>query len=1573
MHLRCYACSKFLTPVAFATSAVYELTFDNLFVFEQWAKHPNLKVYGDETSESTITTDVANGSFTLTNNTSSTEVFTTCSMASIAGFYSMSVAANTEYVFSYVTKGSVNNFETFVFYFDIAGNFISFENKQTYQQGKNEWHFTTPANAGYIQIRFDNNAPQSSVTYSDMKIRSKEVYEYAKDDLYRKTFTHSAGATYGDLPTPQRENLFFAGWFTGPDGTGERITSSTATTAGSKTLFSKWDPIIDGKLSVVSLPKKQNYCVGEKVNTNGLIINIAYTDGTKENIEDGFSCSPTAFTSAGTQTITVTYGGKTTSFDVTVKASENKTLSINNTQKTVPCANNVYTFNYNSSTAFNRFAIKYSSDAYVKGVLNFNGKVEEFFLEPSENGEFASYIDGFFDGVTQTALTSILFTPLDKEYMDFELTSIDLTKVSGIDDGTGMVYLGNKANDGLSYEIGVNLKWGGALTHMVDKKNNIVAAKSNRDSLLYTEVGFYNDYDGKYGIFQNKNEYNTQGSVNLINAHDTGRLVQQSYYGTGSYPYELGDYNGIPWNYNPVQGGNVKNEPSKIVDVKVTDNQIYVKCRPLDWGKYSDEYAQAHAGTLVDKNGNLKTYGDAYITPSYMEVWYTIEDAKSGGMVRATCRFVDFSGYPSVTTTQELPAFYCVEPLKNFVYYTGGEAWSDSNQKVTKTDLGFWGTTTEQDYICNENWGAFVGNGASGYGIGLYCPGQTLFHTGVYVPEGGTPAKTLTPYAEDATSYIGVVDTLYFQSYTPISYCFYMTTGNVNTIRENFREVAQVETDICDATKTNGFCDMCGKVAAVPALTNDKYDINNDGKTDSVYEISNAGELYWFRDNVNNGNVSSNAVLICDITDNSGVLSDYGTLANDTTGFRKWTPIGTSSNQYKGIFDGQGHTINGLYMEDSSLSYGGLFGCTASGAVIQRVGIDDSYFRGDQYIGGICGQNGGTIENCYTFNIVVKGSSFVGGIVGNNGGNIVNCYNTGIVYATNNYAGALAGSSSQSAINNSYYLSNIASDGESVNQYGVGTGTKGSVAKDENYKTLEQFASGEVAYLLQEPNPQQLWGQKTNNPGSAPIFDMSGNYRVNGVIGMNNYSLITIGDIDSDEDIDNNDFQQIINNLLSDEPLTFNDMLASDIDGDGYLDVIDCALMQLMANGFVDKVDVYLKGDYDCDGIAFTQADVKAIKKALINQHKLNTRQKYACDLNFDGVLNDSDREILTAQQNGTTKKPYSNIEEIIENRTKTANVIILCGQSNAYGASPLTQEVRNVVADTDFSNVKIKYTNVNSANGSTNWSVYYSNSEFETFRPGIGGQADLWFGPELGLAQYLATNEATKDEEWYIIKCTAAGTYLGGNWIYDPTDEYLDASNSQNILNDIGVCLADGTVGLVNVALNEIENIHNPDKINIRSFMWMQGESDSMVKEWADQYGGLQNVLVNKMRTAFGPRDNDGKIGFVDGAIAAYKSDINSWTYSDTVNTHKSNNASLWYVPVATTGNVINKTVAGLYTNPSTSSNKLPNSIWIDTSTCKSKLENGNENGESDGAHYCGESMLKIGQWFGYGMTQVY
>ena len=205
-----------------------------------------------------------------------------------------------------------------------------------------------------------------------------------------------------------------------------------------------------------------------------------------------------------------------------------------------------------------------------------------------------------------------------------------------------------------------------------------------------------------------------------------------------------------------------------------------------------------------------------------------------------------------------------------------------------------------------------------------------------------------------------------------------------------------------------------------------------DGSKNNPYQISTAAELYWFAALVNGdttvsdvtaANTSACAVLMNDITVNENVLKDDGTPADDTSNFRSWTPIGNSNNQYTGTFDGQEHTISGLYF-NTSTGYVGLFGTVGSGGSVSNVGVVDSYFKGTNNVSGVCGYNdGGTIENCYNTG-TVSGSRLVGGVCGYNyapsdrTATITNCYNTGAVSGTGPYVGGVCGA------NNVYSSSN---------------------------------------------------------------------------------------------------------------------------------------------------------------------------------------------------------------------------------------------------------------------------------------------------------------------------------------------------------------------------------------------------------------------------------------------------------------------------------------------------------------------------------------------------------------------
>lgn len=272
----------------------------------------------------------------------------------------------------------------------------------------------------------------------------------------------------------------------------------------------------------------------------------------------------------------------------------------------------------------------------------------------------------------------------------------------------------------------------------------------------------------------------------------------------------------------------------------------------------------------------------------------------------------------------------------------------------------------------------------------------------------------------------------------------------------------------------NGFC-ACNEVYQPAELTTDKYDMDGDGSKDAVYEISNAGQLYWFAGLVNGSlsgvtqNTSANVVLTADIVVNENVLKPDGTLNEGT--FKEWTPVGVGDDSsYTGIFDGKNHTISGLYFSNQDKVYVGLFGYNSG--KISNVGILDSCFYGGADVGGVIGYNkkDGTVTNCYNTGYVSGAAGLVGGVIGYNRGTITNCYNTGGV-SGDSYVGGVSGYNSGGTITNCYYNSSIYTGNA------IGDVDRNATCEKVEGKTTEQFQTGEVAYLLQLDQSDEVWGQ----------------------------------------------------------------------------------------------------------------------------------------------------------------------------------------------------------------------------------------------------------------------------------------------------------------------------------------------------------------------------------------------------------------------------------------------------------------------------------------------------------------
>ena len=272
----------------------------------------------------------------------------------------------------------------------------------------------------------------------------------------------------------------------------------------------------------------------------------------------------------------------------------------------------------------------------------------------------------------------------------------------------------------------------------------------------------------------------------------------------------------------------------------------------------------------------------------------------------------------------------------------------------------------------------------------------------------------------------------------------------------------------------NGFC-ACNEVYQPAELTTDKYDMDGDGSKDAVYEISNAGQLYWFAGLVNGSlsgvtqNTSANVVLTADIVVNENVLKPDGTLNEGT--FKEWTPVGVGDDSsYTGIFDGKNHTISGLYFSNQDKVYVGLFGYNSG--KISNVGILDSCFYGGADVGGVIGYNkkDGTVTNCYNTGYVSGAAGLVGGVIGYNRGTITNCYNTGGV-SGDSYVGGVSGYNSGGTITNCYYNSSIYTGNA------IGDVDRNATCEKVEGKTTEQYETGEVAYLLQLDQSDEVWGQ----------------------------------------------------------------------------------------------------------------------------------------------------------------------------------------------------------------------------------------------------------------------------------------------------------------------------------------------------------------------------------------------------------------------------------------------------------------------------------------------------------------
>jgi len=254
----------------------------------------------------------------------------------------------------------------------------------------------------------------------------------------------------------------------------------------------------------------------------------------------------------------------------------------------------------------------------------------------------------------------------------------------------------------------------------------------------------------------------SDSSINLVNIHDHGRLIQQSYYAGPSLDrIDEGQHpNWSPWRWNPVQGGNWAGDSSIPLSMAVINEgmTLYSETQPRLW----------------DMGGEL--------AQATMQQWMQFEPGMNN-VIRVDNRLVswrdpdDLWGGP-VFAHQECPAVYLIRDMDKVVMYDGDEPWQ--NQPLT--------TITEHEpappwskHYPTEHWVACV-YPENNFGVGIYSTYDDQFwYVGAVGSQGGTTSA--------ATMHVAPINGGHLDRDAVWDYTYWIIIGDVNTIRARAYEL----------------------------------------------------------------------------------------------------------------------------------------------------------------------------------------------------------------------------------------------------------------------------------------------------------------------------------------------------------------------------------------------------------------------------------------------------------------------------------------------------------------------------------------------------------------------------------------------------------------------------------------------------------------------------------------------------------------------------------------------------------------------------------------------------------------
>jgi hypothetical protein len=211
---------------------------------------------------------------------------------------------------------------------------------------------------------------------------------------------------------------------------------------------------------------------------------------------------------------------------------------------------------------------------------------------------------------------------------------------------------------------------------------------------------------------------------------------------------------------------------------------------------------------------------------------------------------------------------------------------------------------------------------------------------------------------------------------------------------------------------------------------------------------------------------------------------------------------GFQGTAFTGTFDGNGHKITHFTINGIGNDYAGLFGNVGTTGKVENVFLVDVNVTGCLNVGGLVGNNGGSISNCHSTG-TIGGYDAVGNLVGKNDGSISNCNSTGTVDGVGEIGGLVGVNCS--SVSNCYSTGPVS--GSSSSSYSIG----GLVGYNYGGSVSNCYSTGAVS---DSPDSLHIGGLVGYNDGSISNCYSTGtvsgsydSYWVGGLVGYNCSSI----------------------------------------------------------------------------------------------------------------------------------------------------------------------------------------------------------------------------------------------------------------------------------------------------------------------------------------------------------------------------------------------------------------------------------------------------------------------------------